>query len=262
MRVIAIANNKGGVGKTATTHALGVALASAGYHVLMVDLDPQGTLTTACGIRDAAGRSIATLLDDDGSNVPPLTRAMRPLARRLTLVPAERALSATETALAGRVLRERALKRILTPVSGYYHVCLLDCPPSCGLITINALTAAQAVLVPTQPQAADLAALKSFLATIDSVRANYNPRLELLGIVVTFYDDRLIHHRAIVAKMREDKLPLMETMIGRSIRVAEAVGAEQSIVDFVARNPQAQAYVRLAQEVARSMGGMSPGNRC
>jgi len=234
MRVIAIANNKGGVGKTATAHALGVAFSAAGYHVLMVDLDPQGTLTMACGVKDATGRSIATLMDDDGPNVPPLAKAVRALDRRLSLVPAERALAATEVALAERTLRERVLKRILAPVAGYYHVCLLDCPPSSGLLTINALTAAQGVLIPTQPNSADVGATQVFLETVRNVRGSFNLHLELLGILVTFYDGRLSHHRATLARLRAEKLPVFRTVIGRSIRVAEAVEAEQSIVTFLA----------------------------
>ncbi|NLG26605.1 MAG: ParA family protein, partial [Chloroflexi bacterium] len=228
-----------------------------GFHVLMVDLDPQGTLTTACGVHDAPGRSIATLLNDESPIVPPITRAIRPIARRLSLVPADRTLSVTETNLTNRVLRERALRRVLTPVAGYYHVCLLDCPPSAGLITLNALTAAQGVLVPMQPQAADLAALTSFLATVDQVRNAYNARLELVGVLITFYDDRLVHHREIRTRLQEMNLPLMRTVIGRSIRVAEAVGAEQSVVEFVASSPLAQAYLRLAEEVAAWMGSPS-----
>jgi chromosome partitioning protein len=249
MRTLAIANQKGGVGKTATTHALGVALASQGCHVLMVDLDPQGSLTVACGVEETAGRSIAELMESTTPGIPPLPRVIRPLMRGLSLIPSDVALAITEQRLVARAGREKVLKRVLTSVAAYYHVCLLDCPPSMGMLTTNALTASDAVLIPTQPQAADLAALELFLETVDAVRSTLNPQLKVLGILVTFYDGRLNHHREILHTLEERKLPIMHTKVGRSIRVAEAVGLRQSLLAYASENIQAENYRQLAKEI-------------
>jgi chromosome partitioning protein len=255
MRILAIANQKGGVGKTATTHALGVALANEGCHVLLVDLDPQGSLTNACGIKDCVGWSLVELMESTTPGVPPLPKVIRPLARRLSLIPTHGALAATQENLATRPGRERVLKRVLAPLGGYYHLCLIDCPPSLGLLTVNALVAAHAVLIPTQPQAADLYGLNQFLRTVDRVRVTLNPGLRILGILVTFYDQRLRHHREILEALEASGVPVLRTKIGRSVKVAEAVGAGESVVSYAAANPQAEAYRQLAKEIMPWIGG-------
>ena len=255
MRVLAIANQKGGVGKTATTHALGVALADEGCHVLLVDVDPQASLTAACGIKDCRGWSLVELMESTTPGIPPVPRVIRPLLRHLSLIPAHSALGATEQNLATRAGRERVLKRVLTPLSAYYQLCLLDCPPSLGLLTLNALVAANAVLIPTQPQAADLYSLNLFLRAVDRVRATLNPNLRILGILVTFYDQRLLHHREILGILEASNVPVLHTKIGRSIRVAEAVAAGESVVSYSEANPQAEAYRQLAKELMPWISG-------
>jgi len=254
MRVLAVANQKGGVGKTATAHALGVALADEGCHVLLVDVDPQGGLTGACGIKDCVGWSLVELMESTTPGVPPLPKVIRSLTRRLSLIPTHSALAATEQNLVARPGRERTLKRALAPLWGYYHLCLLDCPPSLGLLTVNALVAADAVLIPTQPQAADISSLNPFLRAVDRVRATLNPSLRILGILVTFYDQRLRHHRDILEALEASDVPVLRTKIGRSIRVAEAVAAGESVVSYSASNPQAEAYRQLAKELMPWIG--------
>jgi len=249
MQTIAIANHKGGVGKTATVHALGVALAERGERVLLVDLDPQSSLTGACGVRDAAGRSLAEVLGGATPGHLGLADVIMELGPNLWLAPGDIALAMSQLGLTSRTGRENVLKRILGPVGASYDVALLDTAPSLGLLAVNALTAADAVLIPTLPQAADLRGLRLFLDTVALVTEALNPNLETLGILITFFDHRLIHHRQALQAMETGGLPLLKTRIGRSIRVAEAAGVGETVLTFAPRNPQAQAYQDLATEV-------------
>lgn len=246
MRTIAIANHKGGVGKTATAHALGAAL-SLTRRVLLVDTDPQASLSAACGVRDAAGHSLAEVLGGAEPGTLPLRDAIRPITDTLALVPADIALATTELALVSRMGRENALRRALTTLRGY-DVCVIDCPPSLSLLTVNALAAADGVLVPTMPQAADLRGLGLFLATVSQLREQVNPGLELLGVLVTCLDARLLHHQEALDALRGAGLPLFDTTIGRSVRVAEAAGAGESVITFEPHNPRALEYRALAQQ--------------
>ena len=256
VRTLAIANQKGGVGKTTTTHALGIALADKGYRVLLVDLDPQGTLTWACGVRETTfgargtpARTLASIMDSDPPDVASLPGVIRPVVRRLSVLVSDNALVATQAKLSARHGREKVLQSILNVLSGYYHLCLIDCPPSMGLLTLNALVCANAVLIPTQPLVADLAALPPFIQMINSVRQTYNPGLQLMGILVTFYDRRLIHHAEMLRSLEATRLPVMRTTIRRGIRVAESVGLSQSILTYAPQNPEAEDYRNLADEV-------------
>ncbi len=247
MRTLAIANQKGGVGKTATAQALGEGLAACGRRVLLVDCDPQGSLTGACGIHDAAGRTLAEVLGGAAPGALGLAEVIRPLGERLSLAPSDIALSTTELALVARMGRENALKRALSMVAASYDLAILDCPPSLGLLTINALTAADAVLIPTMPQAQDLRGLRLFLATVEQIREALNPDLQTFGVLVTCYDRRLAHHKDALAVL--GTLPLLPVIIGRSIRVAEAAASGQSVIGYAPTNPQAQAYLQLAEVV-------------
>lgn len=251
MRTIAIANHKGGVGKTATTHALGVGLSQLGYRVLLVDVDPQSSLTTACGVALAAGESLAEVLGDSQPGALQLQDILLDVGDGLPLhlAPADIALSLNEVALVQRNGRESLLSKALDSVASVYDVCLIDCPPALGVFTVNALTAADAVLIPTQPQISDLRGLRLFLDTVQHTRQNHNPDLEILGILITFLDERLIHHNDALDVMRESNLPLMKTQIGRSVRVAEAAAAGESILTYDESNKQAVNYRRLAKEV-------------
>ena len=251
MRTIAIANHKGGVGKTATVHTLGVVLASRGYRVLLVDSDPQSSLTLACGVESAQGRSMVEVMGDAQDGALPVSDAIRLLSPRLDLVPADVGLASTELSLVVRMGRENVLKEALGGVNGRYDVCIIDCPPSLGLLTVNALTAADGVLIPTQPQIVDLRGLCLFWVTMAKIRRALNPGLETIGIVPTFYDRRLIHHRKALESLRDASLPVLPTTIGRSVRVAEASITSETVVTYASDNPRAQEYEALTDEVVR-----------
>lgn len=251
MKTVAIANHKGGVGKTATTHALGAGLAQIGRKVLIVDIDPQSSLTAACDGQPNEGESLAEVL---GGSVPgklAILDILLEINENLHLAPADIALSTNELGMVQRFGREALLARALAPVAGFYDMCLIDCPPSLGLLTINALRAADAVLIPTQPQISDLRGLRLFLDTISNIKQEINPELEILGILPTFVDGRLIHHQDALSAIQDGGLPLMDTQIGRSVRVAEAAAAGESIITYDPENKQAKNYQQLAREVDR-----------
>jgi chromosome partitioning protein len=250
LHTIAIANFKGGTGKTATCYALGTVLAKEhGWPVLLVDCDPQSSLTGACGVNDTEGKSLAEMFD--GSFRTPLElelfmyHIIRKVKPNLDLVPADIALARSERRLAFDRNGPSVLREALRPLAFRYGVTLLDCPPNFGLLTTNALVAADAVLIPTIPHVVDLRALKLFLDTLKDFRTQLNPRLEILGILVTFFDGRLLHHQRIVEAMHGLDLPVLDVMVGRSIRVAEAASEGKSIVDYEPDNPQAEMYRQL-----------------
>jgi chromosome partitioning protein len=256
LRTIAIANLKGGTGKTTTCHALGAALASQhGRHVLLVDCDPQGSLTGACGVHDGASKSLAQVLDRSYDRSIELELLMyhtiRKVSPGLYLVPAEVGLADSEQRLVSREHRESALRNALATVARGYHVALLDCPSELGLLTANALTAADAVLIPTIPDILDLRALKLFLDVIQHYRRSFNPRLHILGILITLLDIRTIHHQRIVDAMHGLNFPVLDVTIGRSIRVADAINAGESIVTYEPQHKEAEAYRQLAAFVDR-----------
>ena len=250
MKVLAIANQKGGVGKTTTTATLGALLAGRGHQVLMLDLDPQASLTRSCGVEEAQGRGLAEVLgitDDGELTLAQIAVNVRP---GLDLAPSSIALASTEIGLTVRMNREQVLKRSLAVVRGY-ELAIIDCGPSLGLLVVNALAAADAVLVPTLAEQMAVYGLGLFLETVAKVRRAMNPGLAILGIVPTMVDRRLLHHRAALEAMRGAGLPLLPVTIGRSVRVAEAVGAGRTIGDFDASNPRAGEYEALAEEVER-----------
>ena len=250
MRTLAIANAKGGCGKTATAHALGETLAARGYRVLLVDCDPQATLTAACGVRDAAGQSLAEVLGNTEPGDLPMGDVVREIAPNLSLIPSDVALASTELGLFMRMARELQLREALQDVAGDFDTCLLDCSPSLGLLVVNALAAADAVLIPCIPQEADLRGLVLFLQTLDKIRRGINRDLETFGILPCMFDARLVHHRSGLQAMRDAGLPVLPVTIGRSVRVAEAVATGQSVATASPDNPRATEYGQLAEEVS------------
>jgi chromosome partitioning protein len=243
MKILAIANHKGGVGKTVTTHALGEALAvEMGQRVLLVDLDPQAGLTGACGVTGIEA-GLAEVLSGEVS----ISKILRELTPSLKLAPADLALAPLEISLSNRPGRVNLLKDALDSLGDDFDLALIDCPPNLGLLTMNALAAADGVLVPTQPQAIDLRGLKVFLDAINQVKTSLNPSLELLGVLITFYDSRFHHHQNAIEAMFVDEITVLDFKIGRSVRVAEAAERGKSIVIFDPKNPQAENYCKLAR---------------
>jgi len=245
---IAIGNQKGGVGKTTTTWVLGQALADCGRTVLLVDVDPQASLTMAAGV-DAAGESMAEVLGGASPGKATLQEIVVKLADGLYLAPNDIALANQELGLVQRTGREFILAEALSGTKADYI--LIDCPPSLGLLTVNALVAADQVLVPTQPEYLALRGLALFWQTLTKVRGSkrLNPSLEVLGVLVTFYDPRLLHADEVIEAMERQGLPVLPMRIRRSVRFAESALAHETILDYDSRNPSVTAYRELAKVV-------------
>jgi chromosome partitioning protein len=247
-RVVAVANQKGGVGKTTTTVNLAALFADRGYRVLVVDADPQGNATSSFGVDKAA---LAETLYDamlDPHGVSQLL--VRNVRSCVDLLPATPDLAAVEVELVGQQAREHALDRALRTLGPGYDICLIDCPPSLGLLTVNALTAADDVLIPLQCEFLALEGLGQLLSTIDLIRRGLNRELRVLGVVMTMYDARTRLSAHVVEEVRRH-MPgdLLGTIVPRAIRLAEAPSYGQVISEYDPGSRGAAAYQQLADEV-------------
>lgn len=229
MRVISLANQKGGVGKTTTALNLGAGLAALGRRVLLIDIDPQSSLTL-CTVGESLGRSMAEVLGDVKPGKLSMMDIIRHLGDGLDLAPADIVLSNSELAMASRLGRETVLKKAINQINGRYDVVLIDCGPSLGLSTVNAIAASDAVIAPSLPTELDLRGLALFLETLEQIRQAVNPGLELLGVLVCQYDHRLNLHRAAMQDLQNSGLPIIPVVITRAVKAAEHTGQGKPIL--------------------------------
>jgi chromosome partitioning protein len=244
-RVIAFANQKGGVAKTTSTLNLAVALQEQGLRVLVVDLDPQGNLTMSQGLNpDSIERSMFDVL----VHRLPITEVIR--EREVDLAVSSIDLAGAELALSSQIGRERALEKSLAPVKDGYDYVLVDTPPSLGLLTINALVAADGVIVPVQCEYLSLRGLVQLENTLSMIRENLNPDVRIMGILPTMFDGRTLHSKEAIEILTENFGPLVfNTRIRKTVRYAEAPVKGSSVLKYDPRGPAADAYRDLAKEV-------------
>jgi chromosome partitioning protein len=248
-RVIAMCNQKGGVGKTTTTINLGAALAEYGRRVLLVDFDPQGALSVGLGVNPLElDQTVYNVLVESSIGVEDVL--LKTIVVGMDLVPSNIDLSAAEVQLVTEVGREQVLRRALVPVLDDYDVVLIDCQPSLGLLTVNALTAADGVIVPLECEFFALRGVALLMQTIDKVKQRLNPQLEIDGVLATMYDARTIHSREVLSRLVEafgDKT--FHTVINRTIRFPETTVAGEPITSYASSSAGATAYRQLAREV-------------
>ncbi len=247
-RIIALCNQKGGVGKTTTTISLGAAMADYGRRVLAIDFDPQGALSAGLGVQTHDVPTIYDLLLS--RKVDPKDAIQKTKVEGLDIIPANIDLSAAEVHLVNEVAREQILASVLRKVSDDYDVILIDCQPSLGLLTVNALTASHGVLVPLECEFFALRGVALLIETIDKVRDRLNPAIVLDGILATMYDSRTLHSREVLERVVDafgDKV--LETVIGRTVKFPDASVAGAPITQFAPEHPAARAYRQLAREL-------------
>jgi len=241
MRIISLAIQKGGTGKTTTALNLAYALAELGRRVLLVDIDPQASLTMAVGVENTNGRSLADVLGDSKPGRLAMADIIRPLAHGLDLAPSDLSLSNSELGFTVRMGRETVLKKALANLA--YDYCLIDCGPSLGMLVVNALTACHGVIAPVVPDALGLRGLSLFLQSLESIRAELNPGLEFIGVLVTQYDKRLNLHQAALEDLRAGGVPVLPVIIPKRAELARSAGAGQPVT----RADLAEYYKQLAE---------------
>jgi len=258
-RIIAIANQKGGVGKTTTAINLGACLAVAEKKTLVIDMDPQGNATSGLGIdKEEVERSIYDVLIEG----MPLADAVIPTVHfpYLDVLPATRDLVGAEVELVNRRNRENILRDAMEAIRGRYEYVLIDCPPSLGLITLNTLAAADSVLIPIQCEFYALEGLSQLLNTVTIVQKNLNPRLQIEGVLLTMYDGRLNLSRQVAEEAKEYFGPkVYRTTIPRNVRIAEAPSFGKPIVLYDVISVGAKSYLSLAKELIARRGSRKGG---
>ncbi len=267
MPIIAVANQKGGVGKTTSTLNLGAALQESGKHVLLVDLDPQGNLSVAAGILDidsaypSVGDLLALAARGRTSSGPGIEAAVVHSPSGLDVVPANATLSAAELGLVSALNRESMLAALLRSVEHKYDYILIDCLPSLGLLAINALRAAHGIVIPVQADFLAMQGLAQIFETIAAVREQLNPGLQIYGVLLTMVDLRTSHSRDVIRVVRSSlagQVNVFGTEVRLHVALKETARAGRSILDFDTHSPSAEAYRTLAGEVLEVCGDV-PG---
>lgn len=245
--VLAFANQKGGVAKTTTTLSVAAALGELGRRVLAIDLDPQGALTYSLGVEPD---DLAETVNDVLVRKLPIEKVV--IGREVDLVPANIDLAGAEAVLITKTGREFALERALRDVSDTYDYVLIDCPPSLGILTINGLTAARAVLIPLLCEALSHRGVGQLLETLNDIRHFTNPSLRVAGVIPTMYDGRSNHAQEVLGDVGERYgVKVYDPPVRKSIRFAEAARAGRSILSFAPNHPGAEAYRAIAAQIDR-----------
>lgn len=250
-RVIAVANQKGGVGKTTTAINLAASLAANEFRILLIDMDPQGNCTTGLGIEKRPG--MATTYDALMGRIPLSEVLTETEFDGLVLSPADKNLVAANLELVDQPNRESHLRHAVAPYRSQYDYIIIDCPPALDLLTLNSLVAADTVLVPIQCEFFALEGISQLLDTIDRLRASFQPSLRIEGILLTMYDDRTNLTRQVASDLKEffaDQV--FETVIPRSVRLAEAPSYGKPIISYDPRSRGAESYIKLAKEIVQN----------
>lgn len=260
--VFAVTNQKGGVGKTTTTVSLAAAFAQRRHRVLIVDIDPQANATSSAGVPEdgapgeaGVGGVYAALIDE----TPLLDLVVETATPGLSLIPSAPDLAGAEVELTAVIAREYRLKRALEPVRDRYDFVIIDCPPSLGLLTVNALAAADEVIIPVQTEYLALEGLGHLTQTIELVRASLNPALRVRGIVLTMFDARTNLARQVEAEVREHFDNTFNAVIPRSVRLSEAPSHGEPIQSYDPLSAGARAYEALADELLDQLQLSIPG---